>query len=145
MKKYYKVCSLLGSAMGYYISYNGSTHSKNNGTIHYKIGEWTKPIIENSYLWVFETKEAAYTCVKTDTQLFECVIKNPIKAPNRMIIQKSQFDLFWQEVLKIKKKKRSISKEVDKLLANNNIFPDYPSFGGTVWCSELKLTKALEW
>ena len=146
MKKYYKVCYKAYDFNNITLkSYNSSSRNQ-AGTTNYRIGEWVKPSIEHSYLWIFESEYAArYNAVRGGTQLFECEAKNVIKAPALMILDREKYMLFWKNVAKIRQMKKSISKEVNKFLNADKNFITCPSMEGTLWCSELKLTKAIKW
>jgi hypothetical protein len=68
--------------------------------VKYIVGEWVKPRLEGSKLFIFDTKENALTFIQKEkadpkkVHLYTCEVKNPMKA-EYMDIPGFDYPFFW--------------------------------------------------
>lgn len=106
--------------------------------VEYIPGEWTKPVVEGTKLFVFETLQDAKNFVIMEylsfkNEIWECECKDLIDPP-RYISNCLSFNKFINDFLSFRKKKKKISK-----FTSANATKSVPS--GTKLTSSLKLVK----
>lgn len=121
--KYYKVVTK--DLLSYIDTQYALSMQNEKFIIQYKIGEFVKPKIPNSQLFVFNSLEEAQQWHMRGLRLFECEVKNPRKA--KICPVWLPMEEFWKL---IKNKKKTVRHCMDTQYMRG--------------CDEIKLTKELQ-
>jgi len=104
---------------------------KYSGGIVYRVGEWTKPVIANSKLFVFNSLESAknFRGGNWFQSIYECEVINPTLPPSVIVHHMSFY-------------RYTVEKFWDGHALNLDEQSDY-IINGTVFCDSVKLTKLI--
>ena len=130
---YWKVITKDSRHSALHNHFNGE---QNRISVHYPVGQWVKPIVPESLLFVFATKEAALGYASTCTHIVvPCHVKNPRKLKKTCVVSNISANTsaeFW----KLFKKARELHKSLS--YTHNFGFTNLTyQFEDTVFCDEV--------
>jgi hypothetical protein len=87
--------------------------------VEYRVGEWVKPLIPDSKLFVYSTEQAARRTFNEDPaiqdiQVFECEVQNPVRCDDLFLA----FYYVEMFLFKAKQAKQQVTKDHEEILRN---------------------------
>ncbi len=108
-------------------------------TTHLKYTEkqWTTPTISGSKLAVFATLQDAKEFTHSNTIIYKCYVKNPIKPYKYRSGLSNSYHIYWDVVAAARKRKKNITAALDKA----GYYYAWPN--NTILCNAVMLLKPI--